>query len=402
MMMSTKNSDHVSVSPKHFATPSDPYELLETIGNKNFRASIEAEYGQSYGVYDAICISSAETGETKGDGVGLTAAKQIDATTTEGEAIILTKIKFRIIDGPGTDSPAGWTSQLRSPRDETLTAAEQHEALHFHPWAYSENVDIANTPVRYGDVIKVYKAGGCYFYRSIVNRGVQGSIEAFMNSSLKGEIDRAMDVFGKSDGGPGSTMGALSEQTKEVNDKATALFEAALKAEFSKKGLKFRVTSRRRSVRSQAKLIIEKWDTHGEKEVKRNYSSSVYQSLKKVKTSPLNSTQRASATTDFLSAVAGSSNHLEGLALDIRTKWYTSDQMKKALDAVKAAGGSPYLEPTRSGCWDDPGSSPSHVRLGNPGEGSCAAEHIHCKVPSKYVEEAKIDLSMKSLSEISW
>ena len=401
--MSTKNSDHVSVTPKHFGTPTDPYEFLETIGERNFRASIEAEYGQSYGVYDAICLSSVETGETAGDGLGLTAAKLVDATTTAGEAIKLRQIKFRIIDGPGTLAAVGWTSQLRPPNDSSLTAEEQHEALHFHPWAYSENEDVAGQEINYGDVIKVYKAGGCYFYRSVTSRGIQSGIEPFMNSSLKGEIGKAMDAFGKSDGGPNTTVGALSEATKETNDKATALFEAALKAEFSKNGLKFHVTSRRRNIRQQANEIVDKWDNHGESEVKRNYSSSVYQALKKVEQAQPNSTQRAAAITEFLSVVSTSSSHLKGLAIDIRTRWYTSEQMQKALDAVKAVGGSPYLEPTRSGCWEKPGSSPGPNRKGSkPGEASCYAEHIHVAVPSKYIEEAKHEISMGGLADITW
>lgn len=405
--MSTKNSDNVFVNSRNGAPTSNPYELLETIGERNFKAALQAEFGTPLAIYDAICLSGAETGECNGDATGINSAKWVEATTTHGETVQLRQIKFKIIEGAGSLSPSGWTSQLLSPADSIISSYEQNLYLTLHPWAYSENAETANKPIRNGDVIKVYKVGGCYFYRSVTSRGIQSGIEPFINSSLNGEIDKTMDAFGKSDGGPNNTLGGSNiSAKKEQNDRATSLFEAALKAEFSKQGLKFHVTSRRRQVRNQAKLIIQKWDKHGESEVKRSYSEEVYRALKRMKDAPENSPQRANATTAFLNAVRGSSDHLDGLAIDIRTKWYSSEQMKKALKAVQTVGANPYLEPTKRKtprCWEDPGSNPSHIRLSEtPGKNECYAEHIHCKTPTKFIEAAKAQLSIESLSEVSW
>jgi len=142
--------------------------------------------------------------------------------------------------------------------------------------------------------------------------------------------------------------------------------------------------------------------------VEKNYPRS-YEALKRFKAIEKSygkdSATYKSAWNAFKLTVTSSSAHLDGRALDIRTKKYNEKEMRKAIAAVKACGGKPYLEPTKTDCWEKPGRNPSPKRTPGvtPAKGVCYAEHIHCNVPDSYIEQARMDDIMGAdLANITW
>ena len=207
--MANEDDDIIRTYTNHISPSNNPLVLLEQIINKNYRATeILTRENNDVAVYDAMCISGVETGETKGDGLGLSSVKQVSVSSPNSpEPVTLTKVKFRIVDGAGSKEAVGHTSLLKSPDDPNLTPQQQNAYLHLHPWCYSMSEDIGGLPIKPGDVLQVFKENGCYFYKSTSERGFIAGIGSFLNGALGGFTADASDSFSSSaSGGPTSTM----------------------------------------------------------------------------------------------------------------------------------------------------------------------------------------------------
>ena len=83
------------------------------------------------------------------------------------------------------------------------------------------------------------------------------------------------------------------------------------------------------------------------------------------------------------------SSHLRSEALDLRTLHLTDAQVNKLQSALGSVGvSSQLLEPRKTDCWADqpPVRQKNSDGTITPGAGNCTREHIHLRVPSRYLK----------------
>ena len=209
-MSNHKKNDVVTTSDDHRQPPGNAFEMMERLSHKNNKAveMTRTKTQTATALYQAVCYSG-ETNEMAGDGLGLSSAHFITTNPDSGDTQIkLRKVKFQIIKGAGSREKSGWTSQLKSPDDQSLTPYQQNLYLSLQPWCYSVNEDVGNLPIKNGDIINITKRGGAYFYDSIAERSMLENLELWMQEYLHGEAKKGSDSFKKPyAGGPDATIG---------------------------------------------------------------------------------------------------------------------------------------------------------------------------------------------------
>jgi len=216
------NDDVVTLGPSS-PPPSDPYAYLEWWSNETHLAKEKALRQKQPKEFDAICISGFETnGELTGDSLGLSSGGLVNVrlSSDKVETAQLRTVKFRIVQGAGSLSDAGFTTQLPHPTDENYSAKERNESLFLHPMCYSENEDVGMSVIEPGATIKVYKRGGAYFYRTTAERGLFRGINEFLNGFPGNTFGgSASSAFGSPySGGPDSTMANIEVSGQTYSD----------------------------------------------------------------------------------------------------------------------------------------------------------------------------------------
>ena len=190
-----------------------------------------------------------------------------------------------------------------------------------------------------------------------------------------------------SGGDPTRTSAEYAEMTTEMenmmnrNKKSRDFLKDQLRVKFAAEGIPFHITSEVRNVNSQVNVLKKMYTNSGRDEVLYKYGKN---GLGKQIVAAIE------AGDDIALRVAAqkSTRHLRGLAIDIRTKNLSNDQVNKAINIVKGLGLFYILEQTKTGCWDKPGRNVTNVkRLAPPGGGRgepCYAEHLHVSIPESY------------------
>ena len=161
-----------------------------------------------------------------------------------------------------------------------------------------------------------------------------------------------------------------------------ALFEARLSSALRERGMKFHVTDRSRTPEVQVQRIKNKYFNNSPAEVIATYG--------KKKGPLLNKAIEEGNEAELLRLSKTTSGHLRGAAIDIRTKWYTNEEVIVVLAIIKELGGNPLLENIR-GCWEKSGRNVTTTkrvngaRAGGSGRSTpCHNEHIHIDIPKDY------------------
>ena len=185
--------------------------------------------------------------------------------------------------------------------------------------------------------------------------------------------------------GNAALMGTLAGILPQTTAESVQAFESALQTAITGLGLPFHVTDRSRTVDDQMNRIKNKYTGNGAQEVKDTYGQK--KGAKMV--AAIESGDEAALRT----LAAGSSRHLKGAAIDIRSKHYTDEQMTIVLAVIKRLGGNPLVEPIQRNtsankkCWSNSGrdvetTSRNGKQPGGNGKGTpCYNEHIHIDIP---------------------
>jgi len=171
------------------------------------------------------------------------------------------------------------------------------------------------------------------------------------------------------------------ENMMDKNKKSRDILKDQLKRMFEAQGITFHVTSEVRNVDKQVSVLKKMYTNSGRQEVLSKYGS---RGLGKEIVDAIEALDDVSLRV----AAQKSTRHLRGLALDIRTRNLSNEQVNKAINIIKGLGLSYILEQTKTGCWDKPGSNVTNVKRlaaagGAPGQ-PCYAEHIHVNIPEGY------------------
>ena len=166
-------------------------------------------------------------------------------------------------------------------------------------------------------------------------------------------------------------------------------FEKDLKAALKSANLPFYVTDRGRTLDQQVQRIQSMYTMVGADEVRSNYRrGDLGNKMVKAIESGDNALLRNLAK--------NSSNHLSGLAMDIRSNHYDKTsadgaQINRVLAIIRQLGGKVNLEPSSTTCWSLRGSAAgaagattARTSPNKPGVGKCKNEHIHIGIPSNY------------------
>jgi hypothetical protein len=159
-------------------------------------------------------------------------------------------------------------------------------------------------------------------------------------------------------------------------------FERDLKKAIEALGLPFHVTDRTRTVDQQMERIRNKYYKNGPGEVTATYG--------KNKGAKMNKAIEDGNDSELRKLASGSSGHLGGAAIDIRSKKYTNEQITTVLEVIRSLGGNPLLE-NMKGCWTNAGRNVTTTERiqgakagGNGSKTPCHNEHIHIDIPSDY------------------
>jgi len=171
------------------------------------------------------------------------------------------------------------------------------------------------------------------------------------------------------------------ENMMDRNKKSRDILKDQLKRKFEDEGITFHVTSEVRNVDKQVNVLKKMYTNSGREEVLSKYGRT--RTGKEI-------VLAIEAGDDAALRVAAqkSTRHLRGLALDVRTRNLTNEQVNKAIDIINGLGLRYILEQTKTGCWDKPGVKVTNVkRLASPGGAPgepCYAEHLHIDIPEGY------------------
>ena len=188
-----------------------PLSQLTYLFNKIYNVTEHFENAiNPAGEFDAEIVSGFDTEQMTDMAIGVNSARKVRITSLNPlEPTVLRKVKFRTIKGANDRTGIGYTSQLGDPLDPKLTPKQKHDLLTLFPWCYSENQDVAMIPIKTGDIVKIYRRNGAYFYRASANRGMLGDIK----EKLSVLADSAMSHFSTPNaGGPHNVMGVNPNQ----------------------------------------------------------------------------------------------------------------------------------------------------------------------------------------------
>lgn len=181
---------------------------------------------------------------------------------------------------------------------------------------------------------------------------------------------------------PNSTTDLYNNGSEYVagNNPILEKFEKDLEAAITKLGLPFKVTDRSRSVDDQIQRILNKYNNNGPQEVEATYGSRGKKMVKAI---------QEGNQAKLRELASGSSGHLGGMAIDIRSWHYTDDQMEIVLSTIRSLGGNPLVENIK-GCWEKSGRNVTKTKRipgakpGGEGKNTpCYNEHIHVDIPKQ-------------------
>ena len=168
--------------------------------------------------------------------------------------------------------------------------------------------------------------------------------------------------------------------TSDTTSPAQLAFIDKLGKALRGKGLKFHVTDRSRTVDDQMNRIMNKYKNNSPAEVITAYREGAAM-VKAI---------QSNDTATFRKLAGRSSKHLKGNAIDIRSRWYTDDEIPIVLGIIREVGGNPLLE-NIEGCWTAAGrnvTTTKRVQGAKPGgrgkNTPCHNEHIHIDIPEDF------------------
>ena len=329
---------------------------------------------QTDGKFKSICLSGLRTEDNTGGG-----PDQSDAYDADGYMNIVVR------------PLAPFASAIPDPRqfsDKDVVI----EAIDLHRHVFSARSDFQNfsiSPVGFGQIIE------CYFENGSIQSSNFSSLrfsdpkvvqvdQSYVDLSLIEGLKRIETMFLSN---PFLTRMTepVANQPKNVSPQQ-ALFAQRLKASLSARNLPLKVTSWGRTPTEQAGLLIRIYTGSGRPSFMSNYPKSGPKYEKFILAGD-------KAGLIKLLESKNPSGHGSGLAIDIRSNWYTSEQLTIVLSVIRSLGGNPFLEPSKDGkCFEDAGRSAGKskpiVRLFAPGGGKgepCYNEHVHIDFPRSYV-----------------
>ena len=157
--MSSETSDEVTLHTDNHTPHSDPVGILQSLANKIDKTTemSRAREETSPTLYQAVCVSG-ETNEMAGDAAGLSSARFVSITPSNGDnPVSLRQVKFHIIKGAGDKSRTGWTTGIARYDDPKLTPYEQNVYRNFLPWCTSINEAVGILPIKNGDIVKTFQ-----------------------------------------------------------------------------------------------------------------------------------------------------------------------------------------------------------------------------------------------------
>lgn len=178
------------------------------------------------------------------------------------------------------------------------------------------------------------------------------------------------------DYGTQQELNALAQKNKASRD----ILKSQLKVKFEAQGIPFHVTSEVRDTDKQMRLLKKQYNNQGREEILRKYSGVGEEIVRAIESGD---------DAALRIAAQKSTRHLRGLALDIRSRSMTTEQVNKALDILTNMGLTYILEMKSTDCWDKPGNNVRNVKRlhtpGGPNVGDpCYSEHIHINIPEGY------------------
>jgi len=274
-------------------------------------------------------------------------------------------------------SKAGHHDNLEFP-EVAKTRDEYEKFRNAHFQAIIKKSDIEKTPQQ-GDVWLATHNGGNLV--TLVSKQREGTIVTEFKKDGPARNAHAAGNEPAQLNADYSETSTEQENMMDRNKKSRDILKDQLKGEFEAQGITFHVTSEVRNVDKQANVLKKMYTNSGREEVLSKYG----------RTGTGKEIVQAIETGDDVAlrvAAQKSTRHLRGLALDIRTRNLTNEQVNKAINIIKGLGLRYILEQTKTGCWDKPGTNVTNVKRlasagGGPGE-PCYAEHLHVDIPEGY------------------
>jgi hypothetical protein len=320
------------------------------------------------GPFDAYCLSGIRTDDNTGKGADATDAKLVDGF-------------LWIAVYPDTNIAKPGDPRAFNTPEAIVEAIDNYKAVGF--WARSNHLATGGTQPAFGQKITMYFEEG-----SIKNSDWKKprflepvGVPDFGDSSFRNlasvlGISTAINAF---DNGYASLLGS-PVGTSDTTSPAQLAFIDKLGKALRGKGLKFHVTDRSRTVDDQMNRIMNKYKNNSPAEVITAYREGAAM-VKAI---------QSNDTATFRKLAGRSSKHLKGNAIDIRSKWYTDDEIPIVLGIIREVGGNPLLENIK-GCWTAAGrnvTTTKRVQGAKPGgrgkNTPCHNEHIHIDIPEDF------------------
>ena len=278
------------------------------------------------------------------------------------------EVKVRPLDlGTGLMLPAPW--------DPTLNPEDRRRLVEMHEWARSESpIEGVGGTLNCGDIVTCY-----YKYGSMRRSNFTGLRFVAPDATAAKRNLMMLDIAGPSAGMASFFGGATAQMGSMGASPAQLAFENKLKIAIEAAGLPFKVTDRSRTVDDQINRIMNKYNNNGPEEVSSTYGSRGKKMVAAI---------QAGNQAELRKLAAGSSKHLKGNAIDIRSWHYNDDQITTVLNIIREVGGNPLLE-NLEGCWTKSGRNVTTTkRIGKAGGSGkntpCHNEHIHIDIPEDF------------------
>lgn len=328
---------------------------------------------QTDGKFKAICLSGLRTEDNTGGGTDGN-----DAYDADGYMNIVVRPLV-----PFADS-------LPDPRqfaDKNVVI----EVINLHRHVFYARSDFKNfstSPIGFGQIIECYFENGSIqssnfsLLRFSDPKSVQID-QSYVDLSLIEGLRRIESLFSTNPFLTGMTQ-VVENQPKNASVQQ-ALFAQRLKSSLAARNLPLKVTSWGRTASEQARVLFKVYNGSGRESFMSNYHKTGLKYEKFIMAGDLGGLVR-------LLESKNSSLHGSGLAIDIRSSWYTSEQLTTVLFVVRSLNGNPFLEPSNDGkCFEDAGRSSGKTKpvrrlfspAGSPGD-PCYNEHIHIDIPRSY------------------
>lgn len=267
------------------------------------------------------------------------------------------------------------------------TAGDPNAALNavvLHTMFYSAQNYAGDIP-NVGDIVNVRLSPGDAKYN--LQHGAFIDVDITAGRMLTAQIERECASLSTLFGGEIGMIGDSPVLTPASLD-----FERDLQRLVEAAGLPFFVTDRARSVDIQVQRIKSMYSQLGESELIANYGVTRGAMMARAIESGDNNA--------LFEAARGSSSHLRGAGLDIRSSHYDTNgapqpplasQINQVLAIIRNLGGSINLEPSSTDCWSvkgtavRPAGTATHRKPGaSPSSAICKNEHIHITIPADY------------------